>query len=598
MRPAHAGLGVFAVGAGASVTVSAIPLERVDYVPHHVPLIATIAVGLAVAFLLGFLASRLRLPPIIGYLLAGIVVGPFTPGFVADMNLAPQLAELGVILLMFGVGMHFSIADLLAVRRIALPGAIAQILVATVLGALVAVSWGWPLASGIVFGLALSVASTVVLLKALEQRGQLDTMNGHIAVGWLVVEDLASVVTLIVLPVIATSLHADTQGALPIDLLGLGKELGIVFLKIGIFFAAIHFVGVRVFPWLFAQVAHGGSRELITLFVITVALGIAYLSAVGLHVSFALGAFFAGVLINESKLTSRIAAEAVPLENAFSVLFFVSVGMLFDPRIVIERPLELASVVAIVVLGKSLAAFLIVLTFRYPLKTALTVSASLAQIGEFSFIVAAVGVSLQLLPVEGQNLILAGALLSITLNPLFFKLIEPLGRALMSIGPVARTLDRLARAAAPETDAPIEIRDHVILVGYGRVGSEIGRVLKERGMPFVVIEQSRERVDELRGQGIPVVRGDGAVQAILERARPEAARMLVVATPDAFQARRMLEHAGQRNAKLDSVVRTHSEAEAEFLHEAGFGTVLMAERELADQMSLYVTDALARRAAG
>jgi CPA2 family monovalent cation:H+ antiporter-2 len=565
-------------------------------VPHHVPLIATIAVGLAVAFLLGFLASRLRLPPIIGYLLAGIAVGPFTPGFVADMNLAPQLAELGVILLMFGVGMHFSIGDLLAVRRIAIPGAIAQIIAATGLGAAVAVSWGWSLANGIVFGLALSVASTVVLLKALEQRGLLDTVNGHIAVGWLVVEDLASVVTLIALPVIATSLHTENGALGSVDWLAVGKDLGIVFVKIGIFFAAIHFIGVRLFPWLFARVADGGSRELITLFVITVALGIAYVSAIGFGVSFALGAFLAGVVMNESKLTSRIAAEAVPLENAFSVLFFVSVGMLFDPAIVIERPLQLAAVVAIITVGKSVAAFLIVLAFRYPLKTALTVSASLAQIGEFSFIVAAVGVALKLLPPEGQNLILAGALLSITLNPLFFKLSDPLGRALMSIGPLARVLDRLSREPGTDGDfATGDIRDHVILVGFGRVGSEIGRVLQERGMPFVVIEQNRELIEHLRKQAIPVVRGDASVEAILAQAHPETARMLVVATPDAFQARRMLEHARARNAHLDSVVRTHSDAEAEFLHESGFGTVLMAERELADQMSLYVIDALARR---
>jgi K+:H+ antiporter len=566
-------------------------------VPHHVPLIATIAAGLAVAFLLGFLASRLRLPPIIGYLLAGIVVGPFTPGFVADMNLAPQLAELGVILLMFGVGMHFSIGDLLAVRRIAVPGAVAQIIAATVLGATVAVSWGWPLVSGIVFGLALSVASTVVLLKALEQRGLLDTVNGHIAVGWLVVEDLASVVTLIVLPVIAASLHAPATAG-PIDLLGLAKELGIVFLKIGIFFAVIHFIGVRVFPWLFAQVADGGSRELITLFVITVALGIAYVSAIGFGVSFALGAFFAGVVINESKLTSRIAAEAVPLENAFSVLFFVSVGMLFDPAIVVKQPLQLAAVVAIVVVGKSLAAFLIVLAFRYPLKTALTVSASLAQIGEFSFIVAAVAVALKLLPAEGQSLILAGALLTITLNPLFFKLSEPLERVLTSIAPLARGLDRLSRDQGTERDLRMgETHDHVILVGFGRVGREIGRMLQESRLPFAVIEQNREVVEHLREQGIPAIRGDASVEAILARTRPEAARMLVVATPDALQARRMLEHARRLNPRVDSVVRTHSEEEAEFLRSAGFGMVLMAEHELAHRMSQYVTETLAGRQA-
>jgi CPA2 family monovalent cation:H+ antiporter-2 len=569
-------------------------LSQGERVPHSVPLIATIAVGLAVAFLLGFLVSRLRLPPIIGYLLAGIVVGPFTPGFVADMHLAPQLAELGVILLMFGVGMHFSIGDLLAVRRIAIPGAIAQIAAATALGAVVAASWGWPLVSGIVFGLALSVASTVVLLKALEQRGLLDSVNGHIAVGWLVVEDLASVATLIVLPVIA---GAQTSAG-TIDLLEIGKDLGIVFLKIGLFFAALHLIGVRVFPWLFTQVADGGSRELITLFVITVALGIAYFSAIGLGVSFALGAFFAGVVMNESKLTSRIAAEAVPLENAFSVLFFVSVGMLFDPAIIKEHPWELAAVVAIVTVGKSLAAFLIVLAFRYPLKTALTVSASLAQIGEFSFIVAAVGASLQLLPPEGQSLILAGALLSITLNPLFFRLSDSAGRVLMSIGPVARALDRLTREISTDGAVPVgDIHDHVILVGYGRVGSDIGRVLLERKVPVVVIEQSREIIGQLRELGIPAIRGDASVEAILAQARPEAARMLVVATPDAFQARRMLEHARARNASLDSVVRTHSDAEAKFLHDAGFGTVLMAERELADQMSVYVTYALTQRRA-
>jgi CPA2 family monovalent cation:H+ antiporter-2 len=569
-------------------------------VPHSVPLIATIAVGLAVAFLLGFLVSRLRLPPIIGYLLAGIVVGPFTPGFVADMHLAPQLAELGVILLMFGVGMHFSIGDLLAVRRIAIPGAIVQIVAATALGAAVAMSWGWPLVSGIVFGLALSVASTVVLLKALEQRGLLDSVNRHIAVGWLVVEDLASVATLIVLPVIAASLNGEQTAGGAIDLLGICKDLGIVFLKIGVFFVALHLIGVRVFPWLFTRVADGGSRELITLFVTTVALGLAYVSAIGLGVSFALGAFFAGVVMNESKLTSRIAAEAVPLENAFSVLFFVSVGMLFDPAIIIERPLELAAVVAIVTVGKSVGAFLIVIAFRYPLKTALTVSASLAQIGEFSFIVAAVGVSLKLLPPEGQSLILAGALLSITLNPLFFKLSEPWGRVLTSITPVARVLHRLSQDQVPQGEESIgDLRDQVILVGFGRVGREIGRVLQERRMPFVVIELSREVVESLRAQNIPVVRGDASVEAILARARPEKARMLVVATPDAFQARRMLEHAQARNPHLDSVVRTHSEAEGEFLRAAGFNIVLMAERELANQMSRHVTDTLiGQRAAG
>ncbi|HJS21105.1 MAG TPA: cation:proton antiporter, partial [Steroidobacteraceae bacterium] len=421
--------------------------------PHHVPLIATVAVGLAVAFILGFAATRLRMPPIIGYLLAGVAVGPFTPGFVADSGLAAQLAEIGVILLMFGVGMHFSLADLRAVRGIAIPGAIAQIVVATAMGATLATLWGWPLVSGLVFGLALSVASTVVLLKALEQHGALDSVNGRIAVGWLVVEDLAMVVALVVMPAVAHSLGPAT-GSAPDDWPQLARELGIALGKIAVFFVVIHYVGVRLFPWLFAQVAHTGSRELVTLFVIGVALGIAYGSAIVFDVSFALGAFFAGVVINESKLTSRIASEAIPLENAFSVLFFVSVGMLFDPAVVVERPLQIAAVILIVVAGKSLAALLIVLGFRYPLRTALTVSASLAQIGEFSFILAAMGVTLGLLPPEGQSLILAGALLSITLNPLVFSTIEPVERLGLSLRPLAGWLERLARTDPDAAESP------------------------------------------------------------------------------------------------------------------------------------------------
>ncbi len=481
--------------------------------PHHVPLIATIAVGLAVAFLLGFAAARLRMPPIIGYLLAGVVVGPFTPGFVADANLAPQLAEIGVILLMFGVGMHFSLADLREVRGIAIPGAVVQIAVATALGAGMATLWGWPLVSGLVFGLALSVASTVVLLKALEQHGALDSVNGRIAVGWLIVEDLAMVVALVVLPAVAESL-GPAAAAAPLDWPQIARELGTALAKIAVFFAVIYFVGVRLFPWVFAQVAHTGSRELVTLFVIAVALGIAYSSAIIFDVSFALGAFFAGVVINESKLTSRIAAEAVPLQNAFAVLFFVSVGMLFDPAVLLERPLQVAAVILIVIAGKSFAALLIVLAFRYPLRTALTVSASLAQIGEFSFILVAMGVTLGLLPQEGQSLILAAALLSIMLNPLVFRTIDPVERVALSLPPLAKWLERLARADADLTDSAVRnLRDHVVLVGYGRVGREIGRALSQAQIPFVVIEHNGEFVDKLRERGVAAIRGDASTRA-------------------------------------------------------------------------------------
>jgi CPA2 family monovalent cation:H+ antiporter-2 len=560
--------------------------------PHHVPLIATIAVGLAVAFLLGFAAARLRMPPIIGYLLAGVAVGPFTPGFVADTGLAGQLAEIGVILLMFGVGMHFSLADLRAVRGIAIPGAIAQIVVATAMGATVAMLWDWPLVSGLVFGLALSVASTVVLLKALEQHGALDSVNGRIAVGWLVVEDIAMVLALVVLPAVAHSLGPEA-GSAPVNWTLLARELGIALGKIVVFFVIIHYVGVRLFPWLFAQVAHTGSRELLTLFVIGVALGIAYGSAIAFDVSFALGAFFAGVVINESKLTSRIAAEAVPLENAFAVLFFVSVGMLFDPAVLFDRPLQVLAVILIVVAGKSFAALLIVLAFRYPLRTALTVSASLAQIGEFSFILAAMGVALGLLPQEGQSLILVGALLSITLNPLVFRTIDPMERLGLSLQPLAGWLERLARTDPDQTGSPPlgELRDHVVLVGYGRVGREIGGTLEKAHIPFVVIEQNAEFVERLRQQGVPAIRGDASTERVLDHAALPAARMLVAAVPDAFQARRMLQHARKVNPTIDSVVRTHSRAEFKLLQDAGFGLVLMAEQELADRMSGYVTAA-------
>lgn len=567
--------------------------------PHHVPLIATIAVGLAVAFVLGFAAVRLRLPPILGYLLAGVAVGPFTPGFVADAGLAAQLADIGVILLMFGVGMHFSLADLRAVRGIAIPGAIVQILVATALGAGVAALWQWPFVSGLVFGLALSVASTVVMLKALEQRGVLDSVNGRIAVGWLVVEDLAMVVALVILPVIAATPGSAGESVAPLAMPQLARDLGLAVLKIAVFFVVIHYVGVRLFPWLFAQVAQAGSRELVTLFVVGVALGIAYGSALVFDVSFALGAFFAGVVINESKLTSRIAAEAIPLENAFAVLFFVSVGMLFDPAIVLERPLQVAAVVIIIVAGKSFAALLIVLAFRYPLRTALTVSASLAQIGEFSFILAALGVSLGVLPAEGQSLILAGALLSITLNPLVFRTIEPVERAALAIPPLARRLERIARSGLAVTAQPArELRDHIVLVGYGRVGREIGRVLRQARIPFVVIELNRDLVRRLHEQGIAAIQGDASIEPILTLAYPAAARMLVVATPDAFQARRMLEHARKVNPRIESVVRTHSREEQELLQRAGFSLALMAESELAARMSRYVTDAFAPQSAG
>jgi CPA2 family monovalent cation:H+ antiporter-2 len=387
---------------------------------HDVPLIATIAVSLAFAFVGGLLAVRLRLPPLVGYLLAGIVVGPFTPGFVADAKLAPQLAEIGVILLMFGVGTHFSIRDLGAVRRVALPGAFAQIIVATALGAGVAILWGWSLGAGIIFGLSLSVASTVVLLRALEDREMIKSNDGRIAIGWLVVEDLLMVLTLVLLP----ALTGVIDGDLPNNVNNSGSlwpALGITIGKVVLFIGLMLIAGVRFFPWLLSRVERTGSRELFTLAVIALALGVAFGSAKLFGVSFALGAFFAGVVVNESDLSHRAAKDLQPLQDAFTVLFFVAVGMLFDPSILIRQPLQVLAVLAIVVIGKSLAAFGIVRALGGSMRTALIVSAALAQIGEFSFILAGLGVNLRLLPAEGLNLIVAGALLSITFNPAVFS---------------------------------------------------------------------------------------------------------------------------------------------------------------------------------
>ncbi len=384
---------------------------------HDTTLISTIAVGLGLAFVFGFAAKRLNLPPLVGYLLAGVAIGPFTPGFVADTHLAPQLAEIGVILLMFGVGMHFSVRDLLAVRTIAVPGAVAQIAFATVLGVGLATALGWDFGAGLVFGLALSVASTVVLLRALEARGTLDTAEGRVTVGWLIVEDLVMVVALVLLPALAPTLNGAAAATSSTDLAaGLALTLG----KVAAFVALMLIVGTRVFPWLLKQVEKTGSRELFTLAVVALALGVAFGSALLFGVSFALGAFFAGVVINESDLSHRAAAEAQPLQDAFAVLFFVAVGMLFDPLILVERPLAVLAVVGIIVIGKSLAAFAIVRILRRPTGAALLVSAALAQIGEFSFILAELGVSLGLMPEDGQGLILAGALISITLNPVAF----------------------------------------------------------------------------------------------------------------------------------------------------------------------------------
>ncbi len=537
--------------------------------PHHTPLIATIVAGLVLAFIFGTLAHRLKMPPLVGYLVAGIAIGPFTPGFVGDADLAQELAEIGVILLMFGVGLHFSLKDLLSVKNIAIPGAVAQITIATLLG--MALGWllGWPAGEGFLFGLALSVASTVVLLKALQERRLVETQRGRIAVGWLIVEDIAMVLALVLIPALSGILGGKGE-ALSGNavLLTLGITLG----KVVAFAAVMLIVGRRVIPWILERIADTGSRELFRLAVLAIALGFALGSAYVFGVSFALGAFFAGMILSESELSHRAAEESLPLRDAFSVLFFVSVGMLFDPSILAREPLLVLATVLIIVIGKSLGALLIVRAFGYQNSTALTISASLAQIGEFSFILATLGLSLDLLSPMARDLILGGAILSILLNPLLFSLLD-------------RYEARQPKAQQAH-DAPqkVELQDHVVLVGFGRVGRGIGEQLRAQGKPFVVIEAQLENLEALRSAGVPALYGNAAQSELLQAAAIERARWLLVAIPEVFEAGQVIENALELNPGLQVVARAHSDAEIEHLEKHGAQRVIMGEREIARGM--------------
>ena len=556
-----------------------------------VPLITTLAAGFGLALLLGFVAVRLRLPALVGYLTAGVAIGPGTPGFVADVHIAGQLAEVGVMLLMFGVGLHFSLRDLLAVRRIALPGAVVQMAVATALGTAVAMTWGWTLPAGLVFGLALSVASTVVLLKALDSQGLTDSVNGRIAVGWLVVEDLAMVVVLVLLPPLTALLGPGGVSPGPPLWAALGRTL----LLVAVFIALMLVAGRRVFPWLLWQVARTGSRELFTLCVVAAAVSIAWGSAELFGVSFALGAFFAGMVLRESQFSHRAAEETLPLRDAFAVLFFVSVGMLFDPRVLLDEPLKVLAVVAIIVFGKSLAAALLVLLWRYPLNTALTVSVSLAQIGEFSFILAALGQSLGVLPPQGQSLIVAGALISIALNPLLFASIQPALRWIRERSSLARRLDRSDDPLAElpmSTDARY-LKNQVVIVGYGRVGRGIAEALTAQRIAFVVADEDRDLVEQLRAKGQAAVLGDATEPATLIQAHVAEARMLVIATPQTLGVRQMVQTARTLNPRIEVVIRSHNLEEAALLEGEQLGKVFVGERELALSMTQHVIGLLA-----
>jgi monovalent cation:H+ antiporter-2, CPA2 family len=555
---------------------------------HSTTLITTLAAGFGLALILGFISEKCKLPAIVGYLLAGILIGPSTPGFVADVEIASQLLEIGVMLLMFGVGLHFSINDLLSVKRIALPGAIIQMATATLMGMWLAHTWGWSIGEGLIFGLALSCASTVVLLKALESRGFLDSMNGKIAVGWLVVEDLITVLVLVLMPPLASILG----GSSPSSATSLTYTLVITALQVTGFIALMLIVGKRFLPWMLWHVTKTGSRELFTLSVISAAIGIAYGSAKLFNISFALGAFFAGMVMRESEFSHRAAEESLPLRDAFAVLFFVSVGMLFEPTILVEKPLSVLAVVAIIVLGKSIVALAITLAFKYPLNTALTVAASLAQIGEFSFILAGLGMSLHLVSAQGISLILAGALISIALNPLIFSIVNPIRNWVLNISEVAREYERRTDlySELPMSTERKYLEGQVVLVGYGRVGKKIARALSGANIPYVIAEKNRELVEDLRNTGIPSVSGDATEPSVLIQAHIANASMLVIATADSIDVNKMVETAKLLQPSIKIVVRTDSESEFNFLKEENIGQIFYGKEELANGMTKFILE--------
>jgi CPA2 family monovalent cation:H+ antiporter-2 len=580
--------------------------------PHDTPLIATIVAGLGLAFVFGAIANRLKLPTLVGYLFAGILVGPYTPGFVADQKLGTELAEMGVILLMFGVGLHFSLKDLMSVRAIAIPGAVAQIAVATFMGWALAMALGWSHGAGLVFGLALSVASTVVLLRALQERRLVETERGRIAVGWLIVEDIAMVLALVLLPALSSLLGGEAQATAASDPivqwlnLGVGGILVLTFVKVAGFVALMLVVGRQVIPWVLHYVAHTGSRELFRLAVLAIALGVAFGAAKLFGVSFALGAFFAGMIMSESELSHRAAEESLPLRDAFSVLFFVSVGMLFNPMSLVTEAWPILAALFIIVVGKSIAAFLIVVAFRYPAATALTISASLAQIGEFSFILAELGVHLKLLPERARDLILAGALLSIMLNPAVFAGVDWLKRYLDARAPKPEPAVPVPADGAPQPAAPPPVAppasdepaavtaqsDHTILVGYGRVGSLVGEALRAKGLPFLVVEDADRPQAKLRGEQIETIAGNAANADILRCANVVGARRLIIAIPNAFEAGHIIEMAKAAKPDLPIIARAHSDAEVDHLTTLGAGTVIMGEREIARGIIDMVTATL------
>jgi CPA2 family monovalent cation:H+ antiporter-2 len=548
--------------------------------PHASPLLILLVAGLGLAFVLGTIANRLRISPIVGYLLAGVAVGPFTPGYVADPHLTMELADIGVILLMFGVGLHFSLADLLAVRNVVLPGAILQVIVSSMLGAFVAALFGWRLSSAVVFGAALSIASTVVVTRALQERRLVDSERGRVAVGWLVMQDLITVIILVLLPTLAPELRSD---GLELNLAPLAASLALTLAKLAAFFLVVWLVGRRVIPWVLHYVAHTGSRELFRLAVLSVALGVAYVAAELFGVSIALGAFFGGMILSESPLSRRAAEESLPLRDAFAVLFFVSVGMLFNPHVIISAPLRLLGTALVVVVETGLAAFAILRILRVRTGTAAFVAAGLTQIGEFSFVLVNLEIGLALLPVQARDLILGASILSILINPILLATAQWL----------VRRSEKPAQAEIPTPEILVSTKliNHAVVVGYGRVGRLVVDGLKQAGMPLLVIDESADAMAQMQAQELETLNGNAADERLLRVANLPSARLLFVAIPEAFEAGQIVQQARRANPSLDIVARAHFDAEVEHLTKMGATTVIMGEREIAQAMLAHALPA-------
>jgi CPA2 family monovalent cation:H+ antiporter-2 len=553
------------------------------------PLIAVVVIGIGLAFLFGTLANRLKTSLLAGYLLAGVAVGPFTPGFVADQSLALQLAEIGVILLMFGVGLHFSVDDLMSVRRVAIPGAIGQVAVATLLGVGLAHLLGWSLGAGLVFGLCLAVASTVVLLRSLQDRRLMDTRRGHVAIGWLVTQDLVTVLALVLLPPLATLLK---DNGTPLGITDIATTLAITLGKVAAFVALMLIVGRRAIPAVLHYVAHTGSRELFRLAVLAVALVVAFVATEAFGVSFALGAFVAGMVLSESRLSQRAAEETLPLRDAFAVLFFISVGMLFNPSVLVTHPLPLLATMAVIALGTPLTALVLVRALGETWATAALIAVGLAQIGEFSFLLADLGIALGLLPTMARDLILGASILLILLNPLLFAGLERLRPWIERLDahpvPAVPKTEQAVAVVAPEPEreglSVTGLTGHAVLVGCGRVGSLVAEGLLHEHWPLLVIEAGDETVERFRGRPVEVISGNAADPEVLKAANLTGAGLLLVAIPEAFEAGQIVEQARAVNPSLRIIARAHFDEAVDHLSRHGADIVVMGEREIARTM--------------